>query len=393
MKQKHFRLQLLAVIIGSFYSVKTIGQNVGIGTNSPAKKLSVNGSIAVDHNATNTGMLDSAALVFGNDGKVGINSAKSGFNNPHGIDFWTNGFRRFLINQQGNAAFGVSPDDLHRLKVNGRLHASGNITTNDSLYVAGHVGIGTTPDYYKALRVNGHSAFYGSGYFDGGLTVVGDISSGGTLINHGGYIMGEMRAYDLRATHSLRVGTYAAIGGVVDSNYRLRVWGGNSRFGGDAQVTGRMAIGGDMDDSYRLRVWDGNSRFGGNMEVSGQINATSMNIDALAIGGKGAVRSDGLSPLRIGFNYKYVDVVIAGGATQEYTVNITDFAGDNDDIRVMVSQFEPAAGADPLAFERTVMSVTNVNATNETCKLKLHNSAGGALHLKGTVYLTCIAKN
>jgi len=154
-----------------------------------------------------------------------------------------------------------------------------------------------------------------------------------------------------------------------------------------------MAIGGEMDNSYRLRVYDGNSRFGGNVEVTGQVNTASMSVDALSIGGKGSVRSDGPSPLRIGFTSRYVDVVIPGGATLEYIVNIPDFTGDNDDIRVSVSQFAPAGGGDQFAFERTIISITSVNATNGTVRMRLHNSAGGQLYLKGTVYLMAVAKN
>ncbi len=359
-------------------------QNIGIGTNSPTKRLSVNGSIVVDHGAANSGTLDSAALLFGSNSSVGISSNKLGAVNPGGIDIWTNGLKRLSVSQDGNMGILTAPDPLYKLKV------------------------------------NGSSRFNGSAYFDDAVNIEGLLTVPGNAI-----LSGNVETYRLQVHEHLRVGDHAAIGGLRDTNYtlrvygskpsrfggnletlgnmtiggnldnsfRLRVIGGNSRFGGDAQVTGRMAIGGDMDDSYRLRVYDGNSRFGGNVDVTGQINTTSMSTDALAIGGKGSVRSDGLSPLRVGFSSKYVDVVIPAGATQEYTVNITDFAGDNDDIRVSVSQFAAAPGGSILAFERSIISVTTVNAAAGTCVLKLHNTASGQLNLKGTIYLLCVAKN
>jgi hypothetical protein len=244
-----------------------------------------------------------------------------------------------------------------------------------------------------------------------------------------------LEASDVKVNRTLRVADYAAVGGGLDSNFRLRVYdgnsrfggsveatsnmtiggsldntyrlrviGGNSRFGGDAQVTGRMAIGGDMDDNFRLRVYDGNSRFGGNaqvtgtmdvggnIDVTGQLNAGSVNTGALAIGGKGSVRSDGLSPLRIGFSSKYIDYFFTGGEIREFTANITDFEGDNDDIRIVVSQFQQAGGS-PEAWERMLITIRDVDAATNTCKIKIRNTASGQLEVKGTLYLMCVAKN
>ncbi|MBC7936517.1 MAG: hypothetical protein H7Y86_14300 [Rhizobacter sp.] len=336
-------------------------QNIGIGTSNPSKRLSINGSIAIDQGSTNYGTLDSAALVFGTNSLAGISSKKTGETGINGLDFWAGGAKRMTINQQGNIGINATPDLVYRFRVDGfsRFHSPTYFDSEANiyghLYVADYAGMGGSADSNYTLRVYGSKP----SRFGGNLETIGNLSIGGSL----------------------------------DDNYRLRVIGGNSRFGGDAQVTGRMAIGGDMDNNFRLRVYDGNSRFGGNVEVTGQINTASMNVDALAIAGKGSVRSDGLSPLRIGFSSRYVDVVIAGGATHEYTVNIPDFTGDNDDIRVSVSQFAPAAGGDPLAFERTVISLTNVNAADGTVRMKLHNTANGQLYLKGTVYFMAVAKN
>jgi hypothetical protein len=415
----------------AFTVVSMHAQNVGIGTNEPAKKLSVKGTIVVDHDEENNGSMDSASLLFGKNGQVGISSNKLFGLNSGGIDLWTNGQRRFSINNSGNAGLGVLPNNNYRLQVNGKLNATGIISTDDSLYVNGGLAVGTNSTTGYRLRVNGTSRFSANAYMDGSLRVSGLLEADG-----GAIVVGTLQGYAIKANNTLRVGDYAAIGGLLDSSFRLRVYdgnsrfggsleatgnltvggtldntyrlrvvGGNSRFGGDAQVTGRMAVGGDMDDNYRLRVYDGNSRFGGNAEVTGildvggninltgQLNAASVNATAISIGGKGAARSDGPSPLRIGFNSKAVDVTIPGGATVEYTVNITDFTGDNDDVRVMVSQFQTAAGSSIDGWERMLITVSNVDAANDTCKINIHNTGSGQLTVKGTIYLTAIAKN
>lgn len=423
--------KILLVISVSLAATSMRAQNVGIGTSDPSKKLSVKGTIVVDHDEENNGSMDSASLLFGKNGLVGITSNKLFGLNSGGIDLWTGGLRRFSINNNGNTGIGTLPVNNYRLQVNGKLNATGNISTNDSLFVNGHIGVGTAPVPGFRLKVDGLSLFTGTSYFEGNQSVDGWLGVGGSL-----YVVGPMETYNFKANQTLRVGQHVAIGGGIDSAFRLRVFdgnsrfggsmeatgnmtiggtldntyklrviGGNSRFGGDAQVTGRMAIGGDMDDNYRLRVYDGNSRFGGNAQVTGildvggninltgQLNAGSVNAAAISIGGKGAARSDGPSPLRIGFNSKNVDVTIPGGATVEYTVNITDFEGDNDDVRVMVSQFQYTTGGSIDAWERVLITVSNVDAVTDTCKINIHNTAGGQLTVKGTIYLTAIAKN
>lgn len=423
------KILLLISVNVAFITLKA--QNVGIGTSDPAKKLSVRGTIVVDHDNENSGSLDSASLLFGKNGLVGITSNKSIGLNSGGIDLWTAGARRFSINNNGNTGIGILANNNYRLHVNGKLNATGNIITDDSLYVNGGIAVGTNSTEGYRLRVNGISRFLGNTYMDGSLRVSDHLEADG-----GAIVLGILEGYAIRANNTLRVGDYAAIGGLLDSNFRLRVYngpsrfggsveatgnmtiggplddtyrlrvvGGNSRFGGDAQVTGRIAIGGEMDDNYRLRVYDGNSRFGGNAQVTGmldvggninltgQLNAGSVNTTALAIGGKGSVRSDGLSPLRIGFVSKYVDVTLPAGAIQEYTVNITDFAGDNDDVRVMVSQFQYTTGAGPNSWERTLITISDVNAAADTCKINVHNTSGNQFTIKGTIYLTAIAKN
>lgn len=61
-----------------FAAALTQAQSFGIGTATPIKKLSLTGSVMVDQNSHNNGLLDSAALVFGNAGRAGITSRQNG---------------------------------------------------------------------------------------------------------------------------------------------------------------------------------------------------------------------------------------------------------------------------------------------------------------------------
>ncbi len=326
-----------------------LAQNVGIGTDNPTKRLSVNGTIVVDHDSTNFGTLDSASLLFGKDGKVGISSNKLPFGtNEGGLDFWTNGQKNMVIRQNGNVGIGVT-SPLQKLTVDGSIRSYGQILVEDRLYglglrVTDDIRIGGAPydGAYKFQLKNGASYFGGSGLFTGNLTTEGGLTVGWTaeVMNHlkvGSYLQvdGAVHAMD-------RMG----IGGYADNNYRLRVWNGNARIGGDFHATGNAAVGGEVDNNFRLRVYGGDSRFGGNVEVTGNMNASQ--ITTGFINGKGVVKSNGGSSLRIGFDQVNVNLGVVGSYDeQDVTVNISDFSGTNNDVRVFVAQVVP----DPLPVQ------------------------------------------
>lgn len=351
--------QLLFVFLATGIYATTAAQKVGIGTNSPLRKLAVTGSIMVDQNSNNTGTLDSAALVFGNAGHAGISSRQNGLD-PQSLTFWTNNMAHMYLSNQGSLGIGGSSSTSHRLRVVGNAVVEGNLNAFSNIFAQGHMGtqnnmgIGGAYDLEYRLRVyNGNSRFGG----------------------------------DLYATGS------GAFGGPVDSDYRLKVVGGNSIFDGDLRATGSMSVGGNVDNEFRFRVWGGNSRFGGNVEITG--NVTTANVDisnSLTIGGNGSVRSNGPSSLRVGFDEKNINVVIPANEAVSVAANITDFSGDNDDVRVFVSQFVPG-GVGSLFWPNIIVSISHVNATNNTCLIWLHNRSSAQGTLTGTLYLTTIAKN
>lgn len=355
-------------------------QRVGIGTNAPLRKLSVTGSILVDQNSTNTGSLDSAALVFGNAGIAGITSRQNGID-PNGLQFWTNNTLNMALSPQGNLVVGGSWSNVTRLAVNGNALVEGNMNALGSMFAQGNLGTqgkmgiggGYDPDY--RLRV-----------YDGNTRLGGDMHATG----------------------------FVAFGGDVDTDYRLRVWDGNTRFGGDMHATGNVgigglpdplfqlrvmglgsarfdgnlsalgngAVGGAIDPTYRLRVYGGNSRFGGDVEITGDVT----------IGGKGSVRSNGPSPLRIGFDEKTVNVALAANSGLTVQANITDFAGGNSDVRVMVSQVDLEPG-NTMFLDNLIVHIIAVDAAANTCTLRLVNRGNVAATLVASIYLTTIAKN
>ncbi|MBC7936492.1 MAG: hypothetical protein H7Y86_14175 [Rhizobacter sp.] len=341
-------------------------QGVGIGVASPDKKLSVNGSVVIDHAGNNEGALDSAALLFGHAPyNTGISSNKFppgiGYN---GLDFWTGGGKRISIAQNGNVGINVGTP-LYK------LHVNGDMAGNANSYVAGSLRLGPAPfnGPFRLHVSNGDSYFAGHGTFTGNLMAQGNFIA-----------YGEVQSANIRATTGLRADEKFAVGGATDDNYRLRVYDGNARIGGEFHATGNSAIGGLPDAAFRLRVYDGNSRFGGDVEVTG----------ALSIGGKGSVASQGPSPLRIGFASLAVDMHMILNADVGLYLDLPAFAA-SDDMRVSVSHID----SDPVSMAWSKMNITviGMDAGNDRCQVRFVNNSGIAGSLRGVIYFMTVQRN
>lgn len=276
----------------AFIALDTQAQNVGINTTNPTRELSVNGSIIVDHDSTNYGTLYDPSLLFGANGLTGINSNNNPLNADYrALSFWTSGLRRMVINQYGQVGINTLTP-AYPLDVTGSLRATGsiianasitatnNITASNFLYgVSGlRIGGGSFNVAYKLQVNNGHSLFNGNGMFTGVLTSEGNLVTESNLFASG---FGQIGSYltvtgPVYANGNLRVYDNMAIGGNVDNAYRLRVYDGNARIGGEFHATGNSAIGGSVDNNFRFRVYDGNSRFGGDVEVTGTLNTEDL---------------------------------------------------------------------------------------------------------------------
>ncbi len=375
----YFRLFILLTSVFLLHILDASAQNVGIGTSAPQKKLTVNGSIMLDQGNQNAGSLDSAALLFGTAGDVGITSRKIGVAST-GLSLWTGGNPNLNIASTGNIGIGGAPSGSYRLYLTGGpSYFDGNITSMGSIFALNNVAVGGNVDATYRLRVyDGASRFGGDMHATGNVAFGGDVDAAFRLRVWGG---NSRFGGDMHATGS------AAVGGEVDNNYRFKVMGGDSRFLGALSTTGNVAINGDMDPAFKLRVYGGNSRFGGDVEVTGE-----MNTGTLTIGGNGSVKSNGTSPLRIGFDQKTVNEFVNNNTAVLVEANITDFSGDNDDVRVFVAQIVNDNGS-TVPWSRVRITIMGVDAASNTVSLWLYNDGGGNGIIKGTIYLTTIAKN
>jgi cytoskeletal protein CcmA (bactofilin family) len=247
----------------------------------------------------------------------------------------------------GNAAIGGAVDPLYKLRVIG-----GDARIGGEFHATGNVGIGNTPDANYKLRV-----YSGISRFDGEAQLMGNV----------------------------------AINGDLDPLYKLRVYGGDARIGGEFHATGNVGIGNVPDAAFKLRVY-GNSRLDGNAVLNGDLNVDNVDINStLTINGKGSVRSNGASPLRIGFDSKYVNTFIANNARVSVTANISDFDGDLNDVRVIVSHVANDGGF--LPWGEMIITPMGPDPVTNTVLIWITNKSGENGVLTGTIYLTTIAKN
>lgn len=143
-------------------SVFTWSQNVGIGTLSPLLRLSLDSSILIDQNNTNTGGLQ-PGLIFGAEMKTGITSNKTvGSVIRNGLSFFTGNVRRMSIDSVGNVGINTLPLTDYRLTVSGtsyisNLEVGADLTVNSTAYVFARLMLGTSTLQNARLYLKGRS--------------------------------------------------------------------------------------------------------------------------------------------------------------------------------------------------------------------------------------------
>jgi hypothetical protein len=246
------KLRLLFIVCSLFVALLSTAQNVGIGTASPQKLFSVNGSILLDQDNMNGGSLDSAALRFGTATKVGIGSNRSdAVANKDGLDIWTNNTRRVSVTNSGRVGINNTVPE-YTLDVTGTgrfgfvystgvysyanvqalydLVAEDDLTVNDDGTILGNLGVGAAWNAGYRLRVEGNGLFTTNVGIDGTLRVDGTATIGGKITNEGKGLMLSNSATTLRGGFSS--GTFSLSltpGQVVDVTFCIpNFTGGNA---------------------------------------------------------------------------------------------------------------------------------------------------------------------
>jgi hypothetical protein len=234
-----FRNLLIVVMIVPGLYFNGYSQRVGVGTSNPLARLSVDSSIMLDQSNVNQGNLLTGALLFGSDGFAGMGrSTLNGSGARNGLGFFTQGFRRMLIDSVGRVGINTSLP-LQRLHLEGNLYTSGNIGVGvtDPLYdlhaagsarIGSNLGIGADPTY--RLNVNGDS------YFQNSNVGINIAPSG---------------SYSLNAAGSVRFADAVRFDGVVNPNNALTI-GNDASISGDLTVGGRGIVRGSGAAQWRL---------------------------------------------------------------------------------------------------------------------------------------------
>jgi hypothetical protein len=301
---------------------------VGIGTTNPISKLSIDSGLNIDQANVNGFSLESA-LTFGNNRKVGIGSRRTVGANQAGLDFYTQGLRRMVIDSFGFVGIGtISPDRL--------LHVGGS-TYSSSYIIAGAgiaAGLGNvTPSYDLHTVV---------GYF---TTRVGI----GTIPNSS-YLL-DIGAGSVRMQGAVR------IEGTLNPNNPLTI-GNNTTIEGSATIQGTTTI-------------QGNTTITGNMIASGIVRSE----------GRGVVKGTGSSMQRM----ERMQIVLATGSSlapgswvnsAEYFYSNGSFSGTPI---VLVGQLISSSGGEAAQVQFVPFSVNN-----QSFRIRVFNHGSNPVTLTAT---------
>lgn len=195
----------------------------------------------VDQSSSATSNLQYGALLFGPDGNAGITRHNTvGNGGRSGLNFYTGGFRRLLIDSVGRVGIGTGTP-LQRLHVEGNTYISGNIGVGitspvydlhlgNSARIDGYLGINANPDVAYRLLVSGDTYF----------------SSSNIGIN-----IEPSSTYSLYATGSIRFVDAVRIDGTLNPNNALNI-GNNTSIDGSLTVGSRGIVRGSGSAQWRL---------------------------------------------------------------------------------------------------------------------------------------------
>ncbi|MBC8096260.1 MAG: hypothetical protein H7Y43_10635 [Akkermansiaceae bacterium] len=124
-----------------------VNTSVGIGTNAPQQQLSVAGGVNIDQAGANNGSI-AGGLRFGSFSGEGIGSKRTTGGNQYGLDFYTAGFNRMTILNNGNVGINTNSPQA-TLDVNGSFRINqGTVFTRVQ---AGIFSVGTSGGVSKSV--------------------------------------------------------------------------------------------------------------------------------------------------------------------------------------------------------------------------------------------------
>ncbi|RYZ61824.1 MAG: hypothetical protein EOO14_03955 [Chitinophagaceae bacterium] len=351
-------MKILLLFLGCTFVADSFAQNIGVDVTNPPKKLSVNGSVMIDAMDKNTGTLDSASLVFGSDGRAGINSPQTGSCNGC-LEFYTTGARRLSIDWMGRVQVGPEIDFP-----SGMLLVSGGMTVdNGDVRFRNSAAIGGNP------TVSGHAlAVHGNTHLGGNISV--NAANPTIQFRDGATTKGFIQI----TGDNLRMGTNS---GNDAGNFIIRTNGGDRV---TVDGSGNMNVQANLTTSANMNV-QGNLTANGDMNVQGDLTVN---------GNKGVLyNSHGSGQLKYYTRTASFTATLGANAlSSESSVGFTPGIFSSPP-KVFAGDIVSTGGVSGELF-RVQLIIYNVTTTS--CKVRLLNTSNSPVNYNVVWNIVCLGE-
>lgn len=345
-------------------------QKVGIGTNSPQQRLSIDSTLSIDQGNYNNGTLPSLRL--GSNSLEGIGSRRNVGANQFGLDFYTAGFPRMRIFNDGKVAIGTNTAqqmlsvhmnmNIDQLDINAGNFPALSFGSNSG------EGIGSK----RTMEGNRHGLdFYTNTQVRMAISNTGNVSIGNAGFSDRLNVDGNIRGSVVSGTDILVDRNSQNTGNFLGSDPGIMF---GNLFGGEGISSKRTA----GDRQFGMDFFTGAVRRlsilpSGNVEVTSNLAVN---------GGKGIIRSaDGIQQKKLTSNV-LVNMGLAAYETKTIPVNFSESFSALPD--VMVSSVISGTGG----WAEVVLSVNNTN--NSGCTLFVYNPSPFVRNVNFTVKIVGI---